>query len=154
MAASDHAIKCILLTLRTENVLVPNAAVAEIVSLREIQKLKNVPRWLLGKLQWRGVEIPLVSFEAAASDKAGVANATQAAILYVINKEGATPMPYVGLAISGVPHISHFKKEQISADERSPSTHPMVAQKIRVNGAAASILDIDAIGNMLADVAL
>jgi hypothetical protein len=30
----------------------------------------------------------------------------------------------------------------------------MVAQKIRVNGAAASILDIDAIGNMLADVAL
>ena len=134
--------------------MVPNAAVAEIVSLRELVKVKDAPRWLLGKIQWRGVDIPLVSFEAAASESATAANATQAAVLYLISKEGAPPYPYAGLAISGVPHISYFKKDQVSADAGAHNMHPMVAQKIRVNGAAASILDIDAISSMLSEVAV
>jgi chemosensory pili system protein ChpC len=148
MAAQQ--VKCILLTLRTENVVVPNAAVAEIVSLREIHKIRNAPKWLLGKMSWRGIEIPLVSFEAAAEGAGTGMGATQAAVLYLINKENKLSYPYAGLAISGVPNVSQFSREQINEDLREArASHPMVAQRIRINGAAASILDIDAIGTMI-----
>ncbi|MGB5396992.1 MAG: chemotaxis protein CheW [Gammaproteobacteria bacterium] len=146
---ASNQVKCILLTLRTENVVVPNAAVAEIVSLREIHKIENAPKWLMGKMTWRGIEIPLVSFEAAAEVAGAGMGATQAAVLYLINKDDNLAYPYVGLAISGVPHVSHFGRDQINADTRVTRSHPMVAQRIRINGAAASILDIDAIGTMI-----
>ena len=68
----------------------------------------------------------------------------------MINKENKLAYPYAGLAISGVPHVSNFGQEQITADTRTTRTHPMVAQHIRINGAAASILDIDSIGSMIA----
>lgn len=151
----SQKIKCILLTLRTENVVVPNTAVAEIVSLREIKKIDKAPQWLLGKIQWRGVEIPLVSFEAAQEGAGAAMTANQAAVIHLLDEDGQTSVyPYVGLSISGVPHISHFSKEQITTDTQTKKPHPMVAQRIRINGAAASILDIDAIASMIKKAAL
>jgi len=148
-------IKCILLTLRTENVVLPNAAVAEIVSLRDIKKVDGAPLWLLGKMHWRGIDIPLVSFEAAAEGASTAMTANQAAVIHLISKDGeSSNYPYVGLSISGVPHISDFSKEQIAADAQMRKPHPMVAQRIRINGAAASILDIDSIATMLKNEAV
>lgn len=152
---TSQKIKCILLTLRTENVVVPNAAVAEIVSLREIKKINKAPQWLLGRIHWRGVDIPLVSFEAASEGAGAAMTANQAAVIHLISNDGkVSAYPYVGLSISGVPHISLFSKEQIATDTQVKKPHPMVAQRIRINGAAASILDIDAIASMIKKAAL
>ena len=151
---SAKKIKCVLLTLRTENVVVPNAALAEIVSLRDVSKVDGAPQWLLGKMHWRGVDIPLVSFEAAAEGAGTVMSANQAAVIHLISKDGKSVSPYVGLSISGVPHVSDFSKEQITTDAQERKAHPMVAQRIRINGAAASILDIDAIASMLKKAAV
>ena len=147
-------IKCVLLTLRTENVVVPNAALAEIVSLRDVDKIDNAPQWLLGKMHWRGVDIPLVSFEAAAEGANVAMSANQAAVIHLISADGKAVYPYVGLSISGVPHISEFSKEQITLDAHERKAHPMVAQRIRINGAAASILNIDSIASMLKKAAV
>jgi chemosensory pili system protein ChpC len=151
---SAKKIKCVLLTLRTENVVVPNAALAEIVSLRDVSKVDNAPQWLLGKMHWRGVDIPLVSFEAAAEGANAAMSANQAAVIHLISADGKAVYPYVGLSISGVPHISEFTKEQITVDAQERKAHPMVAQRIRINGAAASILNIDSIASMLKKAAL
>ncbi len=151
---SAKKIKCVLLTLRTENVVVPNAALAEIVSLRDVNKVDNAPQWLLGKMHWRGVDIPLVSFEAAAEGSSTAMNANQAAVIHLISADGKSVYPYVGLSISGVPHISEFSKEQITVDAQERKAHPMVAQRIRINGAAASILNIDSIASMLKKAAV
>jgi chemosensory pili system protein ChpC len=151
---SAKKIKCVLLTLRTENVVVPNAALAEIVSLRDVKKVDNAPQWLLGKMHWRGVDIPLVSFEAAAEGANAAMSANQAAVIHLISADGKAVYPYVGLSISGVPHISEFSKEQITVDAQERKAHPMVAQRIRINGAAASILNIDSIASMLKKAAL
>jgi chemotaxis signal transduction protein len=61
----------------------------------------------------------------------------------------------MGLVMSGVPHVSHFTREQIKTDEAELETesHPMVAQKVRINGASVSILDVDAMVAMVADLA-
>jgi chemosensory pili system protein ChpC len=151
MAGSAQSVKCTILTLRSENVMVPNAAIAEIISARDAAHVDNTPDWYVGKMPWRDVDVPLVSFEAAAGSEAkGINLNTQVAVLYAVS-QGAK-YPYLGLVISGVPHVSTFSKDQIITDPESlldAENHPMVAQKTRINGAAVSILDIDAIELMV-----
>jgi chemosensory pili system protein ChpC len=145
-------IKSIILTLKNELVVVPNASVAEIISVQDVREVDDSPRWMLGKARWRGVEVPVVSYEAAGGDDAQAVNInTQVAVMYSVSED--SEYPYVGLAMHGVPHVSTFSRDQIRTDEQASSEHPMVAQKVRINGAAAGILDLFAIEEMLQQVA-
>lgn len=151
MAENANEIKCVILTLRKENVIVPNALVAEIISVKDVSDSDQGPDWLLGKMNWRGADVPLVSFETAGGDDVSRVNLnTQAVVLYAVGKDGvASNIPYVGLVMSGVPHVSHFNRTQIITDEEADHSHPMIAQKVRINGASVSILDVDNMVEML-----
>ncbi|MBE9564334.1 MAG: chemotaxis protein CheW [Proteobacteria bacterium] len=153
MAVDTQLIKCVILTLRKENVLVPNALVAEIISVKDIEDAGESPRWLLGNMKWRGADVPLLSFEAAGGEDVSKVNLnTQAVVLYAVGKGSEiAENPYIGLVMSGVPHVSRFTKEQIKTDNEALEDHPMIAQKVRINGASVSILDVDAMVSMIAE---
>jgi chemosensory pili system protein ChpC len=155
MAEDTQLIKCVILTLLRENVIVPNALVAEIISVKEVVDSENAPNWFLGKMNWRGKDVALLSFEAAAGDEISKVNLnTQAVVLYAVGKSGEdVESPYLGLVMSGVPHVSRFSREQIVTDDEELNNHPMVAQKVRVNGAKVSILDVDAMVSMVQKLA-
>lgn len=153
MVDQTQALKSIILTLRSELVVVPNAAVAEIISVQDVHEIESMPVWLLGKTNWRGVEMPVVSFEAAGGDGAqAVSINTQVAVLYSASTDENKQCSYIGLAMHGVPHVSRFTRDQIKTDTEASDDHPMVAQRVRINGAAANILDIAAIDDMLRQV--
>ena len=155
MADDKQLLKCVILTLRKENVIVPNALVAEIISVKDIKQSENVPDWYLGDMAWRGADVPLLSFEASGGEKISKVNLnTQAVVLYATGKSGDIgEHPYLGLVMSGVPHVSHFTREQIKTDGEAEFEHPMVAQKVRINGASVSILDVDAMVEMVEELA-
>lgn len=155
MAKDSHSIKCIILTLRNQNVIVPDALVAEIISVKEIEEGAGKPEWYLGDMKWRGINVPLMSFEAAGGMKHAKVNLnTQAAILYAVTKDGEeVKHPYIGLVMSGVPHISNFSREQFKFDSDAAEDHPMIAQNVRINGASVSILDVDSMMNMVDELA-
>jgi len=155
MAVDTQLIKCVILTLRKENVIVPNALVAEIVSVKDLEGSEDTPEWFLGNMHWRGSEVPLLSFEAASGEGMNKVNLnTQAVVLYAVGKGGeVVESPYLGLVMSGVPHVSRFTREQITTDEDVIEEHPMVSQKVRINGASVSILDVDAMVDMVAGIA-
>ncbi len=153
--ADDSEIKCVFLTLRKVNVLLPNALVADIISVKEVKESENTPEWFLGNMSWRGVDVPLLSFEAAGGMGAAKVNLnTQAVVLYAVGNKGeVSENPYMGLVMSGVPHVSNFSRDQIKTDNEASAEHPMVAQKVRINGAGISILDVDAMVDMVSDMA-
>lgn len=150
-----EVIKCVILTLRKDNVIVPNELIAEIVSVKNIDAVDNAEGWFLGNMNWRGTKVPLLSFEAAGGEDVSKVNLnTQAVILYAVAAgEKAENYPYLGLVMSGVPHVSEFSREQMKADTEFEDNHPMVAQKIRINGASVSILDVDNMVDMVSAVA-
>ena len=155
MSVDTESIKCVILTLRKENVLLPNALVAEILSVKDVQEVDNVPDWYLGKMNWRGADVPLLSFEAAAGVKVSTVNLnTQAVVLYAVGtNDTVDEHPYLALVMSGIPHVSSFTREQIVREIDAPNEHPMVSQKVRINGANMSILDVDAMLDMVSEVA-
>jgi chemosensory pili system protein ChpC len=148
-------IKCVILTLKRQNVLVPNALVAEVISVKDIESSENLPNWYIGKMKWRGADVPLLSFEASGGEKISRVNLnTQAVVLFAVGKSGeVSESPYIGLVMSGVPHVSSFSREQIKSDDDNSESHPMVAQKVRINGASVSILDVDAMVAMVEELA-
>ncbi|MCW8922074.1 MAG: chemotaxis protein CheW [Gammaproteobacteria bacterium] len=141
-----------ILTLRSENVIVPGASVAEMVSAQGAMEVNNMPDWYVAKMRWHGVDVPLVSFEAAGGEAAKPVNQnTQIAMIYTASDDESR-YPYIGLVVSGVPHVTQVSHNQIVVDPESlldAHSHPMVAQKTRINGAAVNILDIDGIENMI-----
>jgi len=129
--------------------LIPSAAIADMITVREVVKVKNSPEWMIGVMEWRGHTIPIISFEAVSG--VGVRNVsinTQVAILHAIGGK-LEDNPYIGLTVSGVPHEGVFTRDQIKEDAEVIGGHPMVAQRIRVNGASVSILDLEAMEDML-----
>ena len=155
MVEDTQLIKCVIFTLRKENVIVPNSLVAEIISVKDIEESEDTPAWFLGNMNWRGEHIPLLSFESAGGGDIPKVNLnTQAVVLYAVGKGGdVIKKPYLGLVMSGVPHVSRFSREQITTDVEGLEDHPMVVQKVRINGASVSILDVDAMVEMVAGIA-
>jgi chemosensory pili system protein ChpC len=153
MAKDKQLIKCVIFTLRKENVIVPEALVAEIVSVKDIETDESTPDWYLGDMKWRDTSIPLVSFEAAAGmEYARVNLNTQAIVLYAVgNGEAVSQNPYLALVMSGVPHTSSFSRQQFKLDSEAEEDHPMVSQNVRINGARVSILDVDAMVEMISE---
>lgn len=152
MAKNLQVIKCMILTLRSQNVLLPSASVAEMVSAEGAKHTIDMPDWFVAKMRWHGVDVPIVSFEAASGEKIKEVNQnTQIAMIYTASADESR-YPYIGLVVSGVPHVTQFSQKQIIVDPESlldVHLHPMVVQKIRINGAAVSILDIDGIESMI-----
>jgi len=155
IAKDKKQLKCVILTMRRENVILPNALVAEIISVKDVDSSGDHPDWYLGKMKWRGEDIPLLSFEAAGGDTvSGINLNTQAVVLYAVGKgDQIAEHPYVGLVMSGVPHVTHFSRHQIITDTQANHDHPMIAQKVRINGASVSVLDVDHMAEMVQETA-
>ena len=156
MMKDENQLKCVILTLSKENVIVPNALVAEIVSVKDIEQDDEMPDWYMGNMSWRGADVPLISFEAAGGMDASKVNLnTQAAVLYAVGRDQdkLSEQPYLALIMSGVPHVSQFTRDQMKTDEDAQFDHPMIAQKVRINGASISILDVDNMVEMVAEAA-
>ncbi len=65
MEQDGSVVRCLALPIAGEQILVPNAVVAEVVAADTVSPLSGDPEWLLGSLTWRGSVLPLVCMEAA-----------------------------------------------------------------------------------------
>ena len=56
--------------LQKSNVLIPEITVAEVIPYEPLQRVQDTPDWFLGFLGWRGVQVPVASFEMLTIEKA------------------------------------------------------------------------------------
>ena len=54
---------CLLLPVSEKNIILPSAAIAEILPFQKPSTIQDLPEWLIGILTWRGVHVPLVYLE-------------------------------------------------------------------------------------------
>lgn len=124
--------------------LVPNAAVAEVVALRDLDDpAASAPEWLLGMLPWRGLAVPVVGYErlcglAAAAPGAG-------SQLVVINTlDAGAALGYYGLVAAGIPHLLSVG-EGAAETLAAPGEGGYALCDLRLGESRAAIPDLDAI---------
>jgi chemosensory pili system protein ChpC len=66
----DMEVPTFVVPLQKSNILVPKASVAEIIPYEPLQQIPDTPDWFLGFLRWRGVQVPVASFEMLTKERA------------------------------------------------------------------------------------
>jgi len=141
-------IASLLIPMVGRPLLIPNVAVAEIVSWDEPQKQEGSPDWLLGTVDWRGVDLPVVSLERMNSSEIDDADVGQR--LAVINGVGECKLPFYAISVQGLPRLVRVYPEEMSSEE--PSEDPAYDTLVMVSGERAVIPDLPGVERQLNQV--
>src|SRR3546814_12966203 len=63
---SVQDIRGVLIQVGGARLLLPNATISEVLSYADPEPVENAPEWLMGRIRWRGWQLPLVSFSRIA----------------------------------------------------------------------------------------
>jgi len=149
----SDAIHCLIISLSEELVLLPNAAIAEVVGYIEPEPLAGSPAWFLGRVTWRERLVPLISLEVAtqSNETSGTgAKGTRIAILNTLN--GNPELPYIGIVSQGIPSLSVIHPNDISSVETLPGSRQSVAEIAKINEQELIIPDIDDLENRIRNI--
>lgn len=128
MQVRFNTIDCALLMLKDmPPLIVPFATIAEVASSNDRrdfrEQTEDMENWLVGYVEWRGVNVPLISFETAcgfsikAVDEYDGMELMHLVILYGVS--GSSTFKYLGLLVQGIPRILRLQKEAIQSGERA-----------------------------------
>ena len=107
----------LLVPIATKPLLLPTVSVAEMLPYKEPQppKQANHPVWYMGDVLWRGVMVPMISYEAInGGDVAPIKGVSQMAVLN--NTTNHPKLPFIALPTQGIPRLSRVVKSNIDQD--------------------------------------
>lgn len=152
MDPEEETIRCLALPLVGEQLLVPNAVVAEVFAAESIEPVSDAPDWLLGCLTWRGGVLPVLCMEAALGGARPEAGARSKIV--VINALTASEsLENYAVLVQGIPHQILASNGTVTPESSINGTRPFVAADLRVEGGQAFVPDLDAVEQALLDVA-
>lgn len=155
MTQAASTIASQIMPLNDERVILPNTAIAEIISFTQPDavpaSVKNAPDWLLGMVAWRGISVPVIAFEKMLGGKFEPPG--KRARLAVLNVVGdVAGVPFIAIPTQTIPQLMQVNQATISVVEDSGETNPAVACHVVVAGNTAIIPDLDEVERQVADV--
>lgn len=144
------AVHSLMLPIASGHILLPSAAVAEIVEYRPPSDRAGAPAWCLGDVAWRGLQIPLVSYEAYLGDAPPAEQARlRIAVLNTLN--GNPDLPFIGVVLAGIPRLLTAAAGSVVTDS---AREPMagVLSQVKATDEAATIPDVDVLERSLLEL--
>lgn len=134
--------------------VLPTVSVAEMVPYQPPQThpkvQENAPSWFLGAVNWRGVIVPMVSYELLNGKEAPAIRSDSQ--LLVLNNTGVHPhLPFVCLPTQGIPRLSRVAVSEISENTQEPLAQ-YDQMHVFVAGEQATIPDVSKIEQACVDV--
>jgi len=149
MAAGEQ-IKCLVLPVQGPPVLVPNSAVAEIITQQDIAPTEDTPDWFLGMGHWRGTEIPLISLDRLTGEREDVPDPAGRFVVLFGIEEGGAPGFY-GIRIESLPRTETLDKERLRPSDESPHPSELIQARAVIGGDRECLIpDFDSLGRTLA----
>ncbi len=143
MADQSGSVRCMLLPLRSLNLLVPNSAVAEIIGYSTPRALPDSSDWFPGVVLWRGVYIPVVAVEQMCDvDVAQVGPRARIAIIY--NPEKDPEVPYLGIHMQDIPR-AYLAEAETMVSGSDEDLSPYLLSRVDDEQLARVIPDLDRI---------
>ncbi len=145
--ADDVAVASQIIPLGVSRLVLPNVAIAEIVPTSAFETVSKAPKWLLGNLKWRGVTVPLISYELTCGMKAGEISA-QSRFIVLNTLNGNSKISFFAIISSGIPQLLKLDANMVRMVDNSNDQTTILAT-VEIDGGPALIPDIDAIEEML-----
>lgn len=152
MADISHIIRGVLIQVAGTRLLLPNAAIAEVLSYPTPEPVPGAPDWLLGRIRWRGWRLPLLSFSRFAgwSEEEGQLGAKVA----VLKALGGNPkLPYFAVLSQGFPRLVTVSRAALAESHDIKELPLGIHSKVVLNDDAAVVPDLVSL-ELLIDKAL
>jgi chemosensory pili system protein ChpC len=131
--------------------IVPRVCVAEVSGLGQLNLLDQGPDWLVGKVGWKGRQLPLVSFEVACGGELpDIGRRTRAVIFHAtMGLQGG----FFAILSQGLPQLVRINAGVVSAEPGQdwPDDAPVLC-RIRMVNEFPVVPDLEALEAMLAEV--
>jgi len=111
-------IPSLMLPLSRRVLLVPTVSVAEIVHYKKPEPINESPAWLLGQLQWRDLDVPLLSLEILNGEANPGINALTRVAVFNGSSEG-DELNFYAIVTQGTPKLSRITEDDVSICENS-----------------------------------
>lgn len=147
-------VRCLVVPLQGgRSLLLPNAAVAEVVPYRAPENPDPQAPWRLGSVDWRGQQLQVLAFETLCGDP--FARPGRGAQLVVLNAIGAQAgTGYYALAASAIPHLLVVAAETLQGGAApGDGAGSPVLLEARVDDRPVSIPDLEALEARLQETA-
>ncbi|NOZ38258.1 MAG: chemotaxis protein CheW [Gammaproteobacteria bacterium] len=143
---SKDTLHCLLIPLQELKILLPNTAVAEVISYTRPESVENAPQWMLGNIRWRDENVPLLSFELLSGVGKQQHAVSRIAVLNTLN--GNPRIPYIALLIQSIPQLRLIQESSIEVTEKDEQMD-VVAASVDFSGESVLIPDLDAMEQKL-----
>lgn len=149
MAAEQaRELKCLVLPVTGTPLIVPNSAVAEIITQQDIAPSEDTPDWFLGTGAWRGTEIPLIAFDRLCGERHDVPEASgRFVVLFGVESEGAPP--FYGIRIDALPRSETVDGERLQAAQGPEHGSSHVAARATVGERVCLVPAFEVLGRTL-----
>ncbi|WP_066016065.1 chemotaxis protein CheW [Endozoicomonas atrinae] len=149
MSGSHQPISSVLMPMQQRPLLIPSACIAGIQDYSRPEQNYPETEWLLGDLSWRGMKIPVVSFERLNKGRFAEFSATnRIAIMHRTDKND--DLSFYAMVVQGVPQPLKLVREEVrnSAEEKGP----MEKYRVILRDVPASIPDLSLLEQKISEV--
>lgn len=140
MSLGPADIRCMLIPLHERRLLLPNAAVAEIIGYRDPEVIADAGAGVQGTVSWRQREVPVIDFErlmGAGERPPGIRQ--RIAVCHVLTTDGGWPL--IGLVSQGIPRLLRLTRSVIQDATSGPHGDSAIQMRITVGGETLVVPD-------------
>ncbi len=150
MSDQVREVYSLMIPIINDNILLPNATVAEIVPFADVTPEESGPKWYIGQLHWRAQEIPMISLDILNGGEDPQAN-RRARVAVVSTLNNNVEMPYIAIVVQGIPRLTHVTEPSISLVDEAQIG---IADKARVKigSIQATVPDIDKLESLIMEI--
>jgi len=148
---ADAEVRSVLVPITGDELLLPNASIAEIVAFVTPTPIDQAPDWLLGNILWRGWQVPVMAF-ATLIGADTVENTQSAKVCVTKSLTNNQRMPYVGVLAQGFPRLVTVTESALTEVEQAEG-HIAVAGRVIIGDRQATLPDLDRLAQLIAHAA-
>lgn len=144
-------IRGVLIQIEGARLLLPNATIAEVLSFADPEPVADAPDWLLGRIRWRGWQLPLIAFAriAGLADEQGGLG-SKVIVLKALG--GDAKLPHFALLTQGFPRLVTVSRDTLSIDDSTSDTLPNGVQtRVLLNEDVALVPDLAQIERLIGE---
>lgn len=138
-------IRGVLIQVQGGRLLLPNATVSEVLSYAEPEPVAGAPGWILGRIRWRGWQLPLVAWARLAGTAADESGSLGSKVAVLKALHGNPRLPYFALLTQGFPRLVTVSGQALVADAGDEALPDVARARVLLNEDHALIPDLDAI---------
>ena len=148
MSDIAYIIRGVLIQVADARLLLPNATIAEVLSYAAPEPLEDAPDWLLGRIRWRGWQVPLIAFSTLAGMGEHDASLRGQRVLVLKTLGGDTRLPYFAMLTQGFPRLVTVSPAML-VEQPDVQLGEGVAAAVRYQDEEALVPDMDSIEQRL-----